>query len=50
VRRRAWRGSWPSRGKRAEARDLLAPVFRWFNQGFGTADRNDAKALLDALC
>ena len=29
----------------AEARDLLAPVYGWFTEGFGTADLKDAKAL-----
>jgi predicted ATPase/class 3 adenylate cyclase len=36
-------------GRRAEARDLLAPVYGWFTEGFETADLRDAKALLDAL-
>jgi predicted ATPase len=34
---------------RAEARDLLAPVYRWFTEGFDTADLKEAKALLDEL-
>ena len=34
-------------GKRAEARDLLAPVYGWFTEGFDTADLKEAKALLD---
>jgi predicted ATPase len=33
----------------AEARDLLAPVYGWFTEGFDTADLKEAKALLDAL-
>jgi hypothetical protein len=33
--------------RHAEARDLLAPVYSWFTEGFGTADLKDAKALLD---
>ena len=37
------------RGRHAEARDLLAPVYGWFTEGFGTPDLKDAKALLDAL-
>ena len=37
------------RGRRAEARDLLAPVYGWFTEGFDTADLKDAKALLDRL-
>jgi tetratricopeptide (TPR) repeat protein len=36
-------------GKRAEARDLLAPVYGWFTEGFGTPVLQQAKALLDAL-
>jgi predicted ATPase len=36
-------------GRRAEARDLLAPVYGWFTEGFDTPDLQKAKALLDAL-
>ena len=36
-------------GRHAEARDLLAPVYAWFTEGFDTADLRDAKALLDEL-
>jgi predicted ATPase len=36
-------------GRRAEARDLLAPVYGWFTEGFATPDLRDAKALLDEL-
>jgi predicted ATPase len=36
-------------GKPAAARELLAPVYVWFTEGFGTADLKEAKALLDAL-
>jgi predicted ATPase len=32
-----------------EARDLLAPVYNWFTEGFDTRDLKEAKALLDAL-
>ena len=42
---RLWRGQ----GRRGEARDLLAPVYDWFTEGFDTADLKDAKALLDEL-
>ena len=35
--------------KRTEARDLLAPVYGWFTEGFDTADLKEAKALLDEL-
>jgi predicted ATPase len=37
------------RGRRAEARELLAPVYGWFTEGFATPDLKDAKALLDEL-
>ena len=40
---------WGERGRRAEARNLLAPVYGWFTEGFDTADLEDAKALLDQL-
>ena len=40
---------WGEQGRRAEARELLAPVYRWFTEGFDTADLRDAKALLDEL-
>jgi predicted ATPase len=36
-------------GKRDEARDLLAPVYNWFTEGFDTRDLKEAKALLDEL-
>jgi class 3 adenylate cyclase/predicted ATPase len=40
---------WRAQGKRAEARDLLAPVYGWFTEGFDTGDLKEAKALLDEL-
>ena len=40
---------WRDQGKRAEARDLLAPVYGWFTEGFDTQDLIDAKALLEEL-
>jgi predicted ATPase len=40
---------WQHQGKRAEAHDLLAPVYGWFTEGFDTADLQDAKALLEEL-
>ena len=40
---------WQQQGKRAEAYDLLAPIYGWFTEGFDTADLQEAKALLDAL-
>jgi class 3 adenylate cyclase/predicted ATPase len=36
-------------GRHAEARDLLAPVYGWFTEGFDTPDLKEAKALLDEL-
>jgi class 3 adenylate cyclase/predicted ATPase len=41
---------WRNEGKRAEARDLLAPIYAWFNEGFDTPDLREAKALLGELC
>ena len=40
---------WQQQGKRAEARQLLAPIYGWFTEGFDTADLQEAKALLEAL-
>jgi predicted ATPase len=40
---------WRDQGKRNEARDLLAPVYGWFTEGFDTLDLKEAKALLDEL-
>jgi predicted ATPase len=40
---------WQGQGKRPQARDLLAPVYGWFAEGFDTLDLKEAKALLDAL-
>ena len=40
---------WQGQGKKEEARELLAPVYNWFTEGFDTADLKDAKALLDGL-
>jgi predicted ATPase len=40
---------WRDQGKRDEARDLLAPVYGWFTEGFDTLDLKEAKALLDAV-
>jgi predicted ATPase len=40
---------WRDQGKRHEARDLLAPVYDWFTEGFDTRDLKEAKALLDEL-
>ena len=40
---------WQGQGKVEEAREVLAPVYNWFTEGFDTADLKDAKALLDTL-
>jgi predicted ATPase len=40
---------WQSRGRSRDARELLAPLYDWFTEGFDTADLKDAKALLDQL-
>lgn len=40
---------WREQGKRTEARDLLAPVYGCFTEGFDTCDLNEGKALLDEL-
>ena len=37
------------RGRRDEARTMLAEIYGWFTEGFDTADLKDAKALLDEL-
>ena len=38
---------WRDQGKRDEARDLLAPVYGWFTEGFDRLDLKEAKALLN---
>jgi predicted ATPase/class 3 adenylate cyclase len=40
---------WQRQGKRDEARELLAPIYDWFTEGFDTADLQEAKALLPEL-
>jgi predicted ATPase len=40
---------WGEQGRRVEARELLAPVYGWFTQGFDTTDLKEAKALLSEL-
>jgi predicted ATPase len=37
---------WQRQGKREEFRELLAPIYGWFTEGFDTADLQEAKALL----
>jgi len=40
---------WRDQGKRADAYDLLAPIYGWFTEGFDTPVLKEAKALLDEL-
>ena len=40
---------WAAQGRRDEARNLVAPVYAWFTEGFDTPDLKAAKALLDEL-
>ena len=40
---------WQQQGKAAEARELLAPVYNWFTEGFDTKDLQEAKTLLEEL-
>ena len=40
---------WRDQGKPKQARELLAPVYGWFTEGFDTLDLKEAKALLDEL-
>jgi predicted ATPase len=40
---------WRDQGKREEARQLLAPVYGWFTEGFDMRDLKEAKALVDEL-
>ena len=40
---------WRDQGRVQQARELLAPVYGWFTEGFDTLDLKDAKALLDGL-
>jgi predicted ATPase len=40
---------WSGLGRRSEARDLLVPILGWFQEGFDTADLEEAKTLLDKL-
>jgi predicted ATPase len=40
---------WRDQGKAQQARELLAPVYGWFTEGFDTRDLKEAKALLDEL-
>jgi predicted ATPase len=40
---------WRDQGKRTEARELLAPIYGWFSEGFDTRDLKEGKELLDDL-
>ena len=40
---------WRDQGKVSEARELLAPVYGWFTEGFDTRDLREAKVLLEGL-
>jgi len=40
---------WLDQGERKKARDLLAPVYGWFTEGFDTPDLKDARTLLTEL-
>ena len=40
---------WTDQGRRAEAREVLAPIYAWFSEGFETQELKEAKALLDQL-
>jgi predicted ATPase len=40
---------WQKQGRLREAVDLLRPIYGWFNEGFGTPDLLDARALLEEL-
>ena len=40
---------WRDQGKAQQARELLAPVYGWFTEGFDTRDLKEAKALLEEL-
>jgi hypothetical protein len=44
-----WFLIWHDQGKRAEARDLLAPVYNWFTEGFDTPVLKEARALFETL-
>jgi predicted ATPase len=40
---------WQHQSKRADAYELLAPIYGWFTEGFDTADLQEARALLEEL-
>jgi len=41
---------WQSTGRDAKARQLLAPIYAWFTEGFDTPDLQEADALFKAMC
>jgi predicted ATPase len=45
----SWSRLWQRQGRQEEARQLLAPIYGWFTEGFDTADLLEAKALLEML-
>jgi predicted ATPase len=47
--RRSLARLWRDQGKVQQARELLAPVYGWFTEGFGTRDLKETKALLEEL-
>jgi len=47
--RMSWSRLVLQQGKREDARRMLAEVYGWFTEGFGTADLQEAKVLLDEL-
>jgi predicted ATPase len=49
IRRPSLARLWRDHGKAREARELLAPVYGWFTEGFDTRDLKEAKALLEEL-
>jgi len=40
---------WQKQGQDTDARDLLAPIYGWFTEGFGTVDLQEAQVLLEQL-
>jgi hypothetical protein len=40
---------WRDQGKPVQARDLLAPIYGWFTEGFDTLDLKEAKTLINEL-
>ena len=40
---------WRDQGKVQQARELLAPIYKWFTEGFDARDLKEAKVLLEEL-